>query len=72
MSNEKVVLRVKDVVELTGISKSYIYQLADAGKFPKPINLVPGGSSKGWLASEIHEWINQRIAERDGGLNGAE
>lgn len=72
MSEDKVILRVKEVVEVTGLSKSYIYQLSKEGKFPRPINLVPGGEAKGWVASEIHNWILERIAERDGVANVTE
>jgi prophage regulatory protein len=58
-------LRIKDVMSRTGISRSYIYQLVSDGSFPKPAHLVPKGTSVGWLESEIEEWIDQRILERD-------
>jgi len=72
MSEDKVILRINEVVELTGLSRSYVYQLSKEGKFPKPINLVPGGEAKGWVAREIHDWILERIAERDGAANVTE
>lgn len=56
---------VSKVMELTSLSKSYVYALAAKGKFPRSVALVPGGNRKAWLASEVQEWINQRIAERD-------
>jgi prophage regulatory protein len=59
------ILRIKGVVELCGLSKSYIYALIAEGLFPKGVLLVPGGIAKGWPESEIVEWIEQRIAERD-------
>jgi len=58
-------LRMKHVQELTGLSRSYIYSLASTGKFPKSISLVPGGSSRAWLESEVQDYIRQRITERD-------
>lgn len=58
-------LRMKQVLSITGLSRSYIYYLAAAGKFPKSLPLVPGGTSRAWLQSEIQEWIDQRIQERD-------
>lgn len=63
--NEIRLLRVGDVIELTKLSKSYIYALAAEGRFPKSIPLVPGGTSRAWIFSEVSTWINQRIADRD-------
>jgi prophage regulatory protein len=60
-------IRIKTVIVLTALSKSYIYQLVSKGKFPKPINLVPGGSSVAWIEQEVLGWIDSRIQERDNG-----
>lgn len=57
-------LRINDVTALTGLSKSYIHALAAAGRFPKSLSLVPGGTSRAWVYSEVQEWIDQRIAAR--------
>lgn len=57
------VLRLKDVIENTGLARSTIYKYIDAGTFPKPIEL--GARSVGWVDSEISDWILQRIGERD-------
>ena len=46
-------LRIKAVCELTGLSKSYIYQLCSNNNFPKPIQLIPGGKSVAWIESEV-------------------
>ncbi len=61
-------VRIKSVVELTGLSKSYIYDLSNKGIFPKRIQLVPGGSSVAWVESEIKDWIDSRIHERNQGV----
>ncbi|QFY91120.1 AlpA family transcriptional regulator [Magnetovirga frankeli] len=58
-------LRIGRVSDLTGISKSYIYHLCNQGLFPKPVPLVPGGSSVAWLESEVLAWIDQRVQARD-------
>ena len=62
-------IRIKSVVNHTGLSKSYIYDLCKKGLFPKSIQLVPGGTSVAWLESEIQGWIESRIQERDEVLN---
>ena len=58
-------IRIKSVIRLTGLSKSYIYALSEKGLFPKNIQLVPGGTSVAWVEGEIREWIDQRIQSRD-------
>ncbi len=57
------IIRLKDVIDSTGIARSTIYKLIGEGEFPKPVPLV--GRSVGWVESEVHEWIKARIAERD-------
>jgi prophage regulatory protein len=58
-------IRIKSVIELTGLSKSYIYALANKGLFPQSIQLVPGGTSVAWVKSEVLAWIDSRIQSRD-------
>jgi prophage regulatory protein len=58
-------IRIRSVINLTGLSKSYIYDLCKKGLFPKSIQLVPGGTSVAWVESEINEWIDSRIQERN-------
>ena len=58
-------LRINQVITTTGLSRSYIYQLCKEGRFPKPVSLVPGGTSVAWVATEVDDWILGRIAERD-------
>ena len=63
-------LRIKEVIRLTGISKSSVYALSNAGKFPAPIKLSEKSSA--WVESEVLDWIQSKIKERkqvNGGLN---
>ncbi|MEP1213428.1 MAG: AlpA family transcriptional regulator [Marinobacter sp.] len=57
------ILRLRNVMEKTGLARSTIYKYIDAGTFPKPIDL--GGRSVGWVDSEIDGWIADKIQERD-------
>ncbi|MBF4433262.1 AlpA family transcriptional regulator [Vibrio anguillarum] len=56
------VIRLKEVIELTGLSKSTIYRLTESNKFPKQLSL--GERSVGWLESEVKEWLENRINDR--------
>ena len=53
-------LRVRQVSERVGLSRSTIYQLVKAGNFPSPVKI--GARAPAWLASEVDEWQQQRIA----------
>ncbi len=54
------ILRLREVLSRTGLSRSTIYEIVGKGTFPKPINLAP--RAVGWLESEIDTWIAERIA----------
>ena len=56
-------LKLKDVIATTGLSRSYIYALAQQGAFPKPIKLSERSSA--WVEAEVAAWIEGRIALRD-------
>jgi|LWDU01.1.fsa_nt_gi prophage regulatory protein len=58
-------IRIRGVISLTDLSKSYIYKLSSDGLFPKSVQLVAGGSAVAWVESEIQEWIQSRISARD-------
>ncbi|HBO3902600.1 helix-turn-helix transcriptional regulator [Pseudomonas aeruginosa] len=57
------VLRLGDVISLTGLARSTIYKSIGEGEFPRPINLI--GRSVGWIEAEVHDWIRARVAERE-------
>ena len=61
------VIKIKEVSERTQVSRSQVYSLIAEGKFPKPIKLG-GGRSSGWILSEVDQWVDDRITERDSGV----
>lgn len=54
------IMRMKDVVEATGLSRSTIYSKVSCNQFPKQIRL--GTRCVGWLWDEVHGWLNDQIA----------
>jgi prophage regulatory protein len=59
----RLIYRQRDLQKLLGLSRNAIERLmADEGLSP-PIQLGP--RSKGWLAEEVHAWLDRRKAERD-------
>ncbi|WP_298183763.1 AlpA family transcriptional regulator [uncultured Pseudomonas sp.] len=63
------IIRLKDVIDTTGLARSTIYKYISEGFFPKPISL--GDRCVGWLESEVQDWILARIEERDEGQAAA-
>ena len=54
-------LRLPEVLERTGLSRSTIYLRLGAGRFPRPVPL--GARAVGWIEAEVDEWVRERIAE---------
>ena len=55
------IYRLKNVIEVTGMSRSTIYRLMDQDKFPKPIKLTQ--RIIGFLEEDIDQWIQERYQE---------
>jgi prophage regulatory protein len=58
-----MILKIEEVVKKCHMSRATIYKKAKEGTFPKQIKLSE--RSSGWLESEINDWIQNRIAERE-------
>jgi prophage regulatory protein len=52
------VIRLKEVVAVTGLSATTIWRREQAGDFPRRRKISPG--AVGWLASEVQAWLNGR------------
>lgn len=57
------ILRLKEVIENTGLSRSTIYKYVSEGTFPEPVHL--GGRTVGWVNHEIEDWIIAKVEARD-------
>lgn len=55
-------LRLREVLYRTGMSRSRVYAHMAEGQFPRPVKL---GRTSTWLESEIEAWIAAKIAQRD-------
>jgi len=56
-------LRLPAVAEKTGLSKTHLYRLVQAGKFPKPIKLSERVSA--WDEAAVDDWL---AAKFEGGV----
>ncbi|MEE5037685.1 AlpA family transcriptional regulator [Pseudomonas alliivorans] len=57
------IIRLKEVIDSTGLARSTIYKYIAENTFPKPVSL--GDRCVGWVDSEVHDWILARVEERD-------
>ena len=55
------ILRLKHVIDKTGLARSTIYARMADDTFPKSLAL--GGRVRGWLEQDIENWIEERVAE---------
>ena len=62
ITNGKI-LRIKDVIEKTGLSRTTIYKRVKDGLFPKQVNLA--GRAIGWREEDIDRWIYIRGDDGD-------
>lgn len=63
------ILRLKQVKERTGLSKSTIYEEMSLGRFPKSFKL--SSRTVGWEEDKINKWIEEKAKKLDSNL-GAE
>lgn len=56
-------IRLKEVMHITGLGRSSIYNYMAEGRFPKTVSL--GGRAVAWVESEIQDWMLGRISGRN-------
>jgi prophage regulatory protein len=58
-------LKLREVLEISGKSKSSIYDAIKRNEFPAPVKL--SNRSSGWIQSEVSAWAEERVkASRPG------
>jgi prophage regulatory protein len=45
------------IYEITGFSKTELFEKIETGDFPKPVEI---DRTTKWLESEIHQWLNSK------------
>ena len=57
-------LKVDEVMATTTLSRSSIYRMISEGKFPKQHQI--GDKRSVWLKSDIEDWMQQQLGEKNG------
>ena len=55
------IIRLPQVMQETGLSRSTIYRLIQNQEFPPQIRLTQNGRASGWLRDEIDAWKQSRV-----------
>lgn len=50
-------LKLPDVVRLTGLSKACIYRNMNTGQFPRPVRIST--RRVGWLETDLQSWLDE-------------
>lgn len=63
MSNTERIIRLKTVLDRTGLSRSTVYRKIAEGTFPSQVKISVHGA--GWYESSINRWIADPIHYRE-------
>lgn len=58
------IMRLPEVIKMTGLSRSTIYLRMSKGHFPRSISL--GERAVGWLETDIERWLDKCVAASKG------
>lgn len=63
-----MILKIYEVVQKCNLSRATIYKKVKEGTFPRQIKLSE--RSSGWLESEVDQWIENKVKERETSQEG--
>lgn len=63
-----IILRLRDVLRRTGLSRATLYNRIAKNEFPHQISL--GGTAVGWISREVESWIEERTLLRPRSATG--
>ena len=55
-------IRMPDLRQKVGLSRSQIYKLIQQEQFPRPVKL--GEKVSVWVDSEVEEWMSKQVPQR--------
>lgn len=61
LNDQNRILRLKEVLILTGLSRTMLYDLQAKDEFPKSVKLARCGRAMGWRYKDVINWIDTRV-----------
>ena len=55
-------LRLPEVLNLVGVTRSTLYRWMEAGAFPRQISV--GGNTVVWVESDVTKWMEDQITKQ--------
>lgn len=55
-------IRLKEVMQLTGLARSTVYKFMKEQRFPSTVPL--GVRAVAWVEAEVQDWLQARLNER--------
>ena len=65
MNTSKLFMTLKEVLELTTLSKATLYRMSNDHDFPKPVKI--GKRRSVWQRELVELWVRVKIAEAEAG-----
>lgn len=62
MNDRVKLVGLEDVMRITTLGKSTVYNYMKIRGFPLPVSI--GDRAKAWIEQEVYEWIDKQIAKR--------
>lgn len=57
---QSALIRKREVLQLSGLSNTSLYELIRDKAFPAQVKLVPGGRAVAWRMRDVMEWCEKR------------
>ena len=61
--NSLRVIRMAELTDKVSLQPSTIYAMVQAGDFPAPFKIAPGGRASGWLLGDVEGWLLSRAEQ---------
>ena len=61
-NNTMRLIKIKEVIKMTSLSRATIYKYMADDSFPKPVSL--GAKAVAWVEDEVENWIIEKIEQR--------
>lgn len=68
LPDQEPLLPLAQVMKITTLSRSTLYEEMAAGRFPRPVTL--SARRVAWQSLSVRAWLNDRAKEADGGDQG--
>lgn len=64
MPDQPKLMRLRDVLAQTGLSRSSLYRLVDRGIFPRPVKIA-GTRLVAWSAAAVSDWVASQLNQTE-------